>query len=58
MRNECLEKVTKFQDSISSRLGMAFKKPQGGPNRPPPTDNREESVMVYVKSDLGSAFHS
>ena len=36
MRNECLEKVTKYELSILRRLAMAQEKPEGGPFRPPP----------------------
>ena len=36
MRNECLEKVNKYELSISRRLAMAQEKPERGPKRPPP----------------------
>ena len=40
MRNECLEKVTKYELSILRRLAMAQEKPEGGPKRPPHAPNR------------------
>ena len=51
--NTYLGKVTKFQFNSFGRLGAAFKKPEGGGCRPPPSPIRVKLVYFFKDFIIG-----